>query len=304
LTMKNKPYRLGVDLGGTKIEGMILDPDDRVLLRKRKPTPRNGSGHGYEMVLDNVCDLIRELQQAIPDGADCTIGIGTPGSLDPATGLLQNSNTLCLNRMPLKKDIEDRIGRPVGMQNDANCFTLAESIQGAGKDFRVVFGIIMGTGCGGGISIDGKILQGAHGIAGEWGHVSIDPDGVDCYCGNRGCIETKISGGGVEKAFAARFGRRLRMEQIVAGFRTGDGPCAEIFRQFLDDFGRATGGLISVLDPDAVVIGGGLSNIDELYNEGVALIRRYAFHPNIHTPILKNKLGDSAGVIGAAWIGV
>ncbi len=297
-------YRLGIDLGGTKTEAIVLGSEDQVLLRKRKPTPRKKDEHDYEMVLSNVCDLIRELLREIPSGADCTIGIGTPGSLDPATGLIQNSNTLCLNQRPLKKDIEERIGRPVGMQNDANCFTLAESVQGAGKDFRVVFGIIMGTGCGGGIFIDGKILEGANAIAGEWGHVSIDPNGADCYCGNRGCVETKISGGGVEKVFAARFGRRLRMEQIVAGFRSGDGPCAEIFRQFLDDFGRATGGLISVLDPDAVVLGGGLSNIDELYNEGVALIRRYAFHPNIHTPILKNKLGDSAGVIGAAWIGL
>jgi fructokinase len=189
------------------------------------------------------------------------------------------------------------------MQNDANCFTLAESIQGAGKGYKVVFGIIMGTGCGGGIALDGKILQGAHGIAGEWGHVSIDPQGADCYCGKRGCVETKISGGGVENKFAARFGRRLQMEQIVAGFHHGDGPCTEVFRQFLDDFGRAAGGLISVLDPDAVVIGGGLSNINELYTEGGAFIRRYAFHPDVETPILKNKLGDSAGVIGAAWIG-
>ena len=297
-------YRIGMDLGGTKTEAMVLGPEDQVLLRKRKPTPRKEGEHDYEMVLGNLCDFIRELLREIPQGTDCTIGIGTPGSLDPNTGLIQNSNTLCLNGRPLKKDIEDRIGRLVGMQNDANCFTLAESIQGAGQDFRVVFGVIMGTGCGGGISIDGKILQGAHGIAGEWGHVSIDPDGVDCYCGNRGCIETKISGGGVEKTFAARFGRRLSMEQITAGFRSGDDACAEIFMQFLNDFGRATGGLISVLDPDAVVLGGGLSNIDELYNEGVAFVRRYAFHPKANTPILKNKLGDSAGVIGAAWIGV
>jgi len=302
--MDKLSYKLGIDLGGTKMEAIVLDQDDSVLLRRRIATPRYDGENEYQTILNGLGDLIFDSIKAIPKGADFTVGIGTPGSLDPETGLIQNSNTLCLNRMPLKKDIEERIGRPVGMQNDANCFTLAESIQGAGKGYKVVFGIIMGTGCGGGIALDGKILQGAHGIAGEWGHVSIDPQGADCYCGKRGCVETKISGGGVENKFAARFGRRLQMEQIVAGFHHGDGPCTEVFRQFLDDFGRAAGGLISVLDPDAVVIGGGLSNINELYTEGGAFIRRYAFHPDVETPILKNKLGDSAGVIGAAWIGV
>jgi fructokinase len=296
-------YKLGIDLGGTKTEAIVLDQNDKALLRRRIATPRNNGNDEYQMILSSLCDLILESIKAVPRGIGFTIGIGTPGSVDPSTGLIQNSNTNCLNRMPLKQDIEERIGRQVGMQNDANCFTLAESIQGAGKDFQVVFGIIMGTGCGGGISINGKIVEGANGIAGEWGHVSIDSEGAECYCGNRGCIETKISGSGVENAFFSRFAYRLKMEQIVAGFRKGDGSCTVIFRQFLEDFGRAAGGLISVLDPEAVVIGGGLSNIDELYGAGVELIRKYAFHPKIHTPILKNKLGDSAGVIGAAWIG-
>jgi fructokinase len=189
------------------------------------------------------------------------------------------------------------------MENDANCFTLAEARQGAAQGFGLVFGIILGTGCGGGISIDGRIHTGRHRIGGEWGHFSVDPAGAPCYCGNRGCVETKISGGGMARSFFERTGRRLTPEQITEGYRQGDAPCTAAFEQFLDDFGRCLGGLISVLDPDAVVLGGGVSNIDELYTLGLEQVRRYAFHEHMETPILKHQLGDSAGVIGAAWIG-
>ena len=162
----------------------------------------------------------------------------------------------------------------------------------------------MGTGCGGGICINGRIHDGPHRIAGEWGHFSVDPAGARCYCGNRGCVETKISGGGVEKAFERAYGERFDMPAIVAGHRKGDPRCRAVFGQFIDDFGRCLGGLISVLDPDAVVLGGGLSNIEELYTHGVNAVKRYAFHRDVTTPILKHRLGDSAGVLGAAWIGV
>jgi fructokinase len=161
----------------------------------------------------------------------------------------------------------------------------------------------MGTGCGGGICIDGEVREGPHRIAGEWGHVAIDPAGAECYCGNRGCVETKISGSGVEAAFFRQYGERLSMERIVAGARMGEPRCRSAFDRFLDDFGRALGGLISILDPDAVVLGGGLSAIDELYTEGIAGVRRHAFHDDIRTPMLRNELGDAAGVFGAAWIG-
>ncbi len=190
------------------------------------------------------------------------------------------------------------------MENDANCFTLAESRAGAAAGYNMVLGIIMGTGCGGGICIDGVVHEGRQGIAGEWGHFSVDPAGRECFCGNRGCIETKISGTGVENTYFEKYGERLTMRQIAHGTRSGDKKCRDIFQRFLDDFGRCVGGLISILDPDAIVLGGGLSNMDELYTKGVEDIRRYTFHQDVQTPILKNRLGDSAGVYGAAWIGV
>jgi fructokinase len=192
----------------------------------------------------------------------------------------------------------------VGIRNDADCFALAECRRGAGQEYGLVFGVIMGTGCGGGICINGEVREGPHRIAGEWGHFSVDPEGMFCYCGNRGCVETKISGSGVERAFGSRYGRNLTMEEIVTGARAGDGECREAFDRFLNDFGRCLGGLISILDPDAVVLGGGLSAIDELYTAGVERVRHYAFHGDLRTPILRNRLGDSAGVFGAAWIGI
>ena len=301
--LTEKSFGIGIDLGGTKTEAILLDPDGRENFRKRVPTPRQAGSGEYRGIIENTCGLIAEVLEIVPRGCRATIGIGTPGCLDPATGLLGNSNTNCLNGRPLQTDIESAIGRPVGLANDANCFALAESLRGAARNHRTVFGIIMGTGCGGGICIDGSIHNGRNGIGGEWGHVSIDPRGEACYCGNRGCIETKISGPGVERAFFSRHNYRLKMEEIVRGFRNGVPACALIFEQFLEDFGRALGGLVSILDPDAVVLGGGLSEIDELYSLGAENMRRYAFHGHAATPVLKNRLGNSAGVFGAAWIG-
>jgi fructokinase len=216
---------------------------------------------------------------------------------------VRNANSTCLIGEPLPADLERLLGRPVGVRNDADCFTLAECRLGAGAGYGLVFGVIMGTGCGGGLSIDGVVREGPHRICGEWGHFSVDAQGAPCYCGNRGCVETKISGSGVEAAFRARYDESLSMEEIVAGARAGDARCRRSFDIFLEDFGRCLGGLISILDPDAVVLGGGLSNIDELYHEGFQRVRRYAFHGDVRTPVLKNSLGDSAGVFGAAWIG-
>jgi len=296
-----KSYKIGIDIGGTKIEIILLDPADKEIHRKRISTPGQ---KGYHAILDSINRLCCETAGLIPTGNDYTVGIGIPGIVDVETQLVHNANTTCLIGKPFQNDIENLIGMRIAIENDAKCFTLAESLQGAAKGFGFVFGIIMGTGCGGGICIDGKIRQGRHGIAGEWGHFSVDPNGAKCYCGNRGCVETKISGSGVEYAFFRKYGKRLKMAEIVRGYRSGDEPeCSEVFTQFLDDFGRCVGGLISLLDPDAVVLGGGLSNIDELYNEGIEQVKKYAFHRNIKTPILKNKLGDSAGVFGAAWAG-
>jgi len=295
-----KRYKIGIDLGGTKTEVILLDHDDLVRYRRRISTP---GGNDYRSILKSSRDLIADTVGRVPAGPAYSIGIGIPGSINSDTQLVQNANTTCLIGKPFQSDLEGILGRQVGMENDANCFTLAESRLGAAKDCGLVFGIIMGTGCGGGICIDGKVWQGGHGIAGEWGHYSVDPHGAECYCGNLGCVETKISGSGVESAFFKKYDRNLKMEKIVGGYREGDADCSAAFLQFLDDFGRCLGGLISVLDPDIVVLGGGLSNIDELYDLGVKQVKRYAFHKEIRTPIIKNKLGDSAGVFGAAWLG-
>ncbi|MGD9158696.1 MAG: ROK family protein [Desulfobacteraceae bacterium] len=298
--MVQNMFRIGIDLGGTKTEVILLDASHEVLHRKRMETPVSS---GYDAIVKSLYDLIIETAKKLSPGSEYTIGIGIPGSINSDTGLVQNANTTCLIGKPLKKDIEHLLGREIGVENDANCFTLAEAVAGAGQGYRFVFGVIMGTGCGGGICIDETVRKGRHSISGEWGHFSVDPEGVECYCGNRGCIETKISGSGVEKSYFQRYGTRLTMHDIIKGYRKGEPSCVASFECFIEDFGRCLGGLISTLDPDAVVLGGGLSNIPELYKEGFEKIKKYAFHSNLKTPLLRNKLGDSAGVFGAAWIG-
>ena len=295
-----KLYKIGIDLGGTKTEAILLDEHDKELFRKRQSTPKDND---YRIILESIHQLISDTVDHISDASTYTIGIGIPGAINADTQLVHNANTTCLIGHPLQQDLEKMLGQPVGVENDANCFTLAESLWGAGKGYGFVFGVIMGTGCGGGICINGQIRQGRHGIAGEWGHFSVDPGGSRCYCGNRGCIETKISGSGVETAFLNIYHKRLTFQEIVQGYHKGDTQCTEAFFQFIDDYGRCLGGLISILDPDVVVLGGGLSNINALYTLGIEKVKQYAFHDNIQTPIVKNKLGDSAGVFGAAWIG-
>lgn len=302
--MNTNHHHIGIDLGGTKIEAVLLAPDGAVEYRKRIPTPRHkDSKTEYEGILNATLTAIEDARSHLPEAPPYTIGVGIPGTINAKTNLVQNANTTSLAGRPFQKDLERLTGRPVGMENDANCFTIAEALQGAGKGFQMVFGIIMGTGCGGGLSIAGRLHRGRHQIAGEWGHFSVDPTGLMCFCGNRGCVETKISGAGVEKNYHRQFGTHLTMKQITQGYRDGDETCRTVFEQFLDDYGRCLGGLISSLDPDAVVLGGGLSNIEELYSLGLERVRAYAFHEHIETPILKNQLGDSAGVFGAAWIG-
>lgn len=291
---------IGVDLGGTKTELVLLSAAGELLIRQRRPTLRSA---GYDAMLALVVEMVCEAREQLPAGSEYTVGIGIPGSLDAATGLVRNANSTCLIGRPLEADLQAGLGCRVRVRNDADCFTMAEARDGAGQGYGLVFGVIIGTGCGGGISINGEVREGPHRIAGEWGHLVMEPAGLSCYCGNRGCVETLISGSGVERAYQAVSGRALTMEQIVQQARAGEHSCARIFDQFLDDFGRCLGGLISILDPDAVVLGGGLSNIDELYTTGIERVRRYAFHEHLRTPILKNRLGDSAGVFGAAWIG-
>ncbi len=298
--LNDTPYAIGIDLGGTKTESLLLAPDGTVLLRQRRPTPRDG---GYDAVLTVVVEMIGAAAAHLPPAATYTVGTGIPGSIDAVTGLVRNANSTCLIGRSLQADLEQLLGHPAAVRNDADCFTLAECRAGAGQGYGLVFGVIMGTGCGGGICIDGVVREGPHRIAGEWGHFPVDRDGAECYCGKRGCVETLISGSGVEGAFYREYGQRLTMDQIVAQARAGEQRCRQVFERFLDDFGRCLGGLISILDPDAVVLGGGLSNIDELYTVGIERVRHYAFHDRLRTPILQNRLGDSAGVFGAAWIG-
>jgi fructokinase len=294
-------YQIGIDLGGTKIETILLTEDGQALFRKRGATPKD-TKDDYTLVLDRIENLVQEALTEIPSTKNYTVGVGIPGTLDKKTGIVQNANTTWLAGHHFQGDLEKRLGKKVFMDNDANCFTLAEAIAGAAKGYKMVFGIIMGTGCGGGLFINGTLHSGKHGIAGEWGHISIDPDGERCFCGNMGCIDTKLTGPSMVKAYKRLTQKDLSSEEIVTGAREKDGACLQVFNQFLDDFGRSVGGLISLLDPDAIVLGGGLSNIPELYTIGVENIKKYAFHKKVRTPILKNKLGDSAGVFGASWL--
>ena len=293
-------FRIGIDLGGTKIEGIVLDAQGKELLRKRVETQQE---KGYAHILDRIKGLHDELAAGIR-GAAHTFGIGTPGAISPRTGLLKNSNTVCMNGQPLKADLERMLGRKIEIQNDANCFALAEALLGAGRGKKLVFGVIMGTGCGGGIVHNGEVITGPQAIAGEWGHMSIDPNGPKCYCGQRGCVETLISGSGLAARYAEQFGGKRPFKKIVQDYYAGDAKAVEFIKIFFRNFGRSLANLIDVLDPDVVVLGGGVSNFNALYTEGVAAVAEQVFSDSLETPIVKHQIGDSAGVIGAALIGV
>lgn len=294
-------FQIGIDLGGTKIEAVLLTREGKPLFRERMPTPTKEKDN-YQEVLKRIKILVEKALSIVPSTGDYTIGVGIPGTLHRNTGIVQNANTTWLAHRPFREDLEAIFHRKIYMDNDANCFTLAEATDGAAKGFSMVFGIIMGTGCGGGLCINGTIHSGRHGIAGEFGHFAIDPQGEQCFCGNIGCIDTKLTGPGICRAYKRLTQQVLSPEEIVEKARHKDPDGATVFHQFLDDFGRSVGGLISLLDPDAIVLGGGLSNIPELYTLGIEKVKAYAFHREIQTPILKNRLGDSAGVFGAAWL--
>jgi fructokinase len=293
-------FRIGIDLGGTKIEGIVLDAQGVELYRKRIPTEQEG---GYTHILSRVYILYAYLAAYIQN-APHTFGIGTPGAVSRRTGLMKNSNTVCLNGQPLKANLEGLLGRAIEIQNDANCFAMAEALHGAGKGKNLVFGIIMGTGCGGGIVYKGEVITGPQSIAGEWGHTSINPDGPLCYCGQHGCVETYISGGGAEARYLEQYGKRRSFSEIEEGYQRGKPRATEFMKTFFRHFGRSLANLIDILDPDIVVIGGGVSKAQSLYTEGVAEVAQQVFSDSLETPIVENKLGDSAGVIGAALVGI
>lgn len=293
-------FRIGIDLGGTKIEGIVLDAQGQELFRRRVDTERE---KGYAHILNRIKAVHDELAASI-SGAHHTFGIGTPGAVSPRTGLLKNSNTVCMNGQPVKADLEKLLGRKIEIQNDANCFALAEALLGAGKGKKLVFGVIMGTGCGGGLVYNGEVLTGPQGIAGEWGHMSIDPNGPKCYCGQLGCVETFISGGGLENRYAEKFGGKRSLREIEDDYYAGEPNAVAFMKVFFGHFGRAVANLIDVLDPDVVVLGGGVSKFDAIYTEGIAEVARFVFNDRLETPIVKHQIGDSAGVIGAALIGI
>ena len=293
-------YRIGIDLGGTKIEGILLDPAGNELARKRVPTERE---RGYRHILGSI-KLVHDELVGAAAGEATTFGIGTPGAHNPVTGLLKNSNTVCMNGQPVKADLEKLLGRKIEIQNDANCFAMAEALLGAGRGKKLVFGVIMGTGCGGGIVHHGEVLTGLHGFAGEWGHHSLDLNGPKCFCGQRGCAELFISGGGMQVRYEERYGVKKTFREIEQDYHAGQPQAVEFMRTFFKHFGHAVANLIAFLDPDIIVLGGGVSKFDAVYTEGVAEVERHLFSGKLETPIVKHQIGDSAGVIGAALIGV
>ena len=290
--------KIGIDLGGTKIEGILLDQQNQVLERIRVPTQQE---NGYEAILSRIVTLIKDIQSRSDQAA--SIGICTPGAIEPTEGVLKNSNTVCLNGKPLKNDLESALDCSIEMENDANCFALAEATLGAAKGYSTVFGVIMGSGVGGGIVFSQRIHRGRLFIAGEWGHITLHPNGLNCYCGRQGCVEKYISGTALEKRWNELDGENLALDQIVSKFDPlPDDRYRKWKTEFLDNFGRALATVINIVDPDAIVLGGGVSNIPFLYNEGSKIVQNNTFSTFSDTPILPNQLGDSAGVFGAALL--
>lgn len=295
--------RLGVDLGGTKIEILALGEGGKVMLRERVPTPQTA----YEDTVRAIADLVRATETKL--GRNGTLGVAIPGTISPVTGLVKNANSTRLIGHPLDKDLGAALARDVRIANDANCFALSEASDGAAAGKDIVFGIIAGTGVGGGVCIGGRVLTGAHAIAGEWGHnplPALTPeefaDLPTCYCGKKGCIEAWCSGPAFAAEFARRTGRKLLAAEIADAAATGDADAQAALGRLYDRLARAIATLVNVLDPDAIVMGGGLSNLDTLYAELPPRVEHYAFTPQGRTAILKNRHGDSSGVRGAAWL--
>jgi fructokinase len=294
--------RFGIDLGGTKIEVAALAPSGQIVLRERTPTPRGD----YEATVKAIRDLVTNAESKL--GARGTVGVAIPGTLSAKTGLVKNANSTKLIGHPLDKDLSAALGRAVRLANDANCFALSEASDGAAAGKSVVFGIIAGTGVGGGVVVNGKIITGAHSIGGEWGHNPLpgaradETPGPQCYCGKHGCIEAWCSGPFFEAQFEAATGRKLSARDIAAAAENGDAQAKAVMERWLDRFARSIATLVNILDPDAIVFGGGLSNIEAIYRELPPRVEQYAFTPEGPTLVLKNKHGDSSGVRGAAWL--
>lgn len=296
--------RIGIDLGGTKIEGIVLDNKGRERTRKRVPTP-NGD---YQGTVFAIRDLVESLCREATVDKKIPVGIGIPGAISPATGLIKNANSTCLIGKPLDKDLADATGRDIRLANDADCFTISEATDGAGQGFRTVFGVILGTGCGGGFVVEGKLLNGPNAITGEWGHNPLpwasdaERPGPKCYCGKQGCIETFVSGLGLSKAYEECTGEFRTAAEISALAKSEDIAAVQALSLYETRLARALAGIINVLDPHVIVLGGGLSNIDRLYKTVPKIWGQWVFSDDAVTPLKRNIHGDSSGVRGAAWL--
>lgn len=299
--MEERRLRLGIDLGGTKIEGVVLGHGGIELARRRVATPR-----GYAETLDALARLVSDLERDA--GARADVGMGIPGTISSATGLVKNANSTWLIGKPLDRDLSSRLGRPVRLANDANCFALSEAVDGAGKGARSVFGVILGTGVGGGVVLDGRVVEGVTGIAGEWGHNPLpwpsdeERPGPDCYCGKRGCIETFLSGPGLHRDHRAVTGRDWSTHEIAAAAAGGDLEAAAALKRYVDRLARGLATVIDVLDPEVVVLGGGMSNLRNLADDVTAALPAWVFTDEVLTRVRPNVHGDSGGVRGAAWL--
>ena len=294
--------RIGIDLGGTKIEAIALDEGGTALARRRVATPR----HDYDGTLEAIVALVRGLEQET--GARGTVGVGIPGTVSPATGLVKNANSTWIIGHPLDRDLANRLERPVRLANDANCFALSEAVDGAGAGCRVVFGVIVGTGTGGGIVVDRRVLTGPNAIAGEWGHNPLpwpranEWPGPACYCGKTGCVETFLSGPGLARDHRETTGEAIDAAEITARAARGDAQADQTLGRYENRMARALAVVLDILDPDVVVLGGGVSQIERLYSSVPRLWQEWAFSDRVETPLRPPVHGDSSGVRGAAWL--
>ncbi len=303
--MNKESYLWGIDLGGTKVEGVILGPGGvgDIVFRDRMTT---GAALGYNHIVNQLRTLVGAMEQKVGFRPH-HIGIGTPGTLDPKTGTMHGCNSECLNNRRLKEDLAEALRMDVTLANDANCFALAETRLGVVKQFypkaEVVFGVIMGTGVGGGLVVNGKVIQGLHGIGGEWGHNYLDDSGGPCYCGKSGCVEKIISGPALEGYYHGLSGNEISLPEIRERALSGEEDAIKTMERLTNFFGKAISVIINIVDPDVIVIGGGVGRIPELYTEGRKALGQYIFNNgNVHTPIVAPILGDSAGVFGAAYL--
>ena len=292
---------IGIDLGGTKIEGLALDAEGRELMRQRVATPRD-----YDGTIAALVALVQRLESET--GMRGSVGVGIPGTVRAATGLVKNANSTWLNGRPLPQDLSRAMAREVRLANDANCLAVSEATDGAAQGRKVVFGVILGTGCGGGVALDRVVHSGPNGVGGEWGHNPLpwanadETPGPDCYCGRQGCIESWVSGSGIAWEFAAVTGHQKSTAQIAAAAEQGDVDATAALDRLEDRLARALAGVVNVLDPDVFVLGGGVSRIERLYRNLPGLVRKWTFGGDFDTPIVPAQFGDSSGVRGAAWL--